>query len=128
MHFTSYSELHPHIAFMQSSVRDFYYLEKTIKTASQPDSPTILFCYLQLTESYAKKRTKDLQIQIYTHTLDLLLDVFCDTYLAKHWRELCLNNCYKPLTALNKLAESDAEKKYVRQQYEKFRTLSHYFN
>ena len=52
--------------------------------------------------------------QMYQGQFRLLLDVICDNLIPEHWRQLCLDNIYRPLTELNRISHCDMSKKRLR--------------
>lgn len=123
----SYNELIRQLSSTQSDIADFSTFGKIVRQGHHPDSPELLTRYLEVGRCYAANKSKSLQIKIYTSTLDTLLDTICDHCIALQWRQLCLNNCYRPLSILETLLTSDQEKHQLQQQYYKLSTLSHYF-
>ena len=106
---------------------EFTLLEKKILNGEQPDSPLILTRYLEIADEQATQLSRVHRIQTHSRTLDTLLEAICDNCLPKQWRCHCLNHCYRPLFAIQHLITNDAERDYLREQYQKLRTLSHYF-
>ena len=123
----SYDELIKQLSSPRSDMVDFSTLGKIVRQGHHPDSPELLTRYLEVGRYYAENKSKSLQIKIYISTFDTLLDTICDHCIALHWRQLCLNNCYRPLSILGTLLTSGQEKNYLQQQYYKLSTLSHYF-
>ncbi|MFT5422242.1 MAG: hypothetical protein ACI9D5_003010 [Candidatus Endobugula sp.] len=124
----SYNELISQLSNSQADIAEFSTLEKIVRQGHQPDSPKLLTRYLEIGRSYAVHKPQYLQIKIYTAILDTLLDTICDHCIAVQWRQLCLDNCYRPLSILETLITNDQEKHHLQQQYYKLRTLSHYFH
>jgi hypothetical protein len=57
----------------------------------------------------------------------LLLEVITDTLLPSHWRELCLDNIYRPLIELNRLSTCQSTKKQLRHLWLELNITSNYF-
>jgi len=124
----SYDALMNQLSNNQAEIAEFSTLEKIVRQGHQPDSPKLLKRYLDIGCNYAVHKPTSLQIKIFNSILDTLLDTVCDHCIALQWRQLCLNNCYRPLSTLETLITNDQEKHLLKQQYYKLRTLSHYFH
>jgi hypothetical protein len=124
----SYNELIHQLSNSKADIDEFNMLKKIVRQGQQPDSPKLLTRYLEIGRDYAAHKPKCLQIEIYTSILDTLLDAICDHCIALQWRQLCLDNCYRPLSTLATLITNDKDKYHLQQQYYKLRTLSHYFH
>jgi hypothetical protein len=123
----SYNELIRQFSSTHADIAVFNSLGDIVRQGQLPDSPELLTHYLEIGRCYAANKSKSLQIEIYTSTLDTLLDTICDDCVALQWRQLCLDSCYRPLSILEKLLTSDQEKSHLQQQYYKLSALSHYF-
>ena len=123
----SYNELIRQLSSAQADIAVFKSVGEIVRQGQLPDSPELLTHYLEIGRCYAANKSKSLQIKIYTSILDTLLDTICDHCIAVQWRQLCLDNCYRPLLILETLVISDQEKNHLQQQYYKLRALSHYF-
>lgn len=99
---------------------DLAQMEYAVKYAIFPDSPTILYVYLDAIDMVAKRQSSSNRLVIYAGLLDTLLEIYSDDCLPLQWRELCLNHCYRPLAAMKKIAKTNHDKKYFRMQYQKF--------
>lgn len=58
----------------------------------------------------------------------LLLDVVCDNLLPEHWRKLCLDNIYRPLTELNRISVCEPSKDRLRHLWLELNITSQYFH
>ena len=123
----SYNELIRQLSSAQADGAVFKSVGEIVRQGQLPDSPELLTHYLEIGRCYAANKSKSLQIKIYTSILDTLLDTICDHCIAVQWRQLCLDNCYRPLSILETLVISDQEKNHLQQQYYKLSALSHYF-
>jgi hypothetical protein len=66
--------------------------------------------------------------QMYQGQFRLLLDVICDNLIPEHWRQLCLDNIYRPLTELNRISHCDMSKKRLRYLWLELNITSQYFH
>ncbi|WP_256582285.1 FagA protein [Pseudomonas sp. MYb185] len=56
-------------------------------------------------------------------TLNLMLDSACDPALPWHWRNLCLDNAYRSLYALEHLADGPAQQQMLNRLRNRLATL-----
>ena len=106
----------------------FFNLESAVRYAQQPDDPCLVSRYLESATKLAQAETSaGEKRRVFYRVLRTLLDTICDTYLPKHWRDICLDQVYRPLSALDRLADSNKEQDKIRLFRYELRTLSHYF-
>ncbi|TQV87133.1 hypothetical protein [Aliikangiella coralliicola] len=105
----------------------FKTLETIIRYGKQPNSPTLLYHYLRLGEQQAKTKSEFAERQMYLGMFNTLMNTICDTCVAYHWRNLCLDHVYKPLFLIERLIKTQADQRQVKQLYRELKTLSHYF-
>ena len=89
-------------------------LENCVRRGKKPDSPELLYSYLEL---HAKKLPQvGVQAsQAYlTAMIDLLLETICDPLVPYQWRALCLDNIHKPLFDLSNLPKTDKNRRILR--------------
>lgn len=77
-----------------------------IRTAAEPDSPSLLTDWFEL-DQCDEQQSIQTQREHFESQFRLLLDTVSDELLPSQWRCTCLNNIYRPLKALNKLANSE---------------------
>ena len=56
----------------------------------------------------------------------LLIDTIADELLPAHWRRQCLDNIYRPLQALQRIADSAHNQQQVLTLTHELRVISHY--
>ncbi len=86
------------------SLPDFLYLEvlkRKIRRAEEPDNPQLLKEYFSLEQKLETPTRLDGLLRL-LHQCKLLLDTIEDKTLPPHWRELCLNQVYKPIARLDR--------------------------
>lgn len=112
----------------QPLIRRWSLYGRMIRSAHEPDNPSLLQEYLADGERIASKRDVD-ERDIYSEEFRLLLDTVSDLCLPQHWRSLCLDYIYRPLNALNTLSQGNAlAKKQVRAMEYELSIISHYFS
>jgi hypothetical protein len=106
----------------------YYELEHIIRHGKQPDNPILLNMYLEMTHNKVQKKlANQCKRNVLVRALRTLLDTICDTYVAYHWRQVCLDNIYKPQLSLDRLCNSEQNRiDNLRFRYE-LTALSHYF-
>lgn len=107
---------------------DYDTLERMIRNGQQPDHPCLLERYLNMCEARAGAyQPVTEQRAAHIRTFNILLETICDTCIATHWRALCLDQIYKPLFAIDRLASTQTDKTFVRKLHSNLSVLSHYF-
>lgn len=113
---------------MATSLIEFFRIESAVRYGQQPDNPNVLSTYLAMSSRISSKQTNRLvKRAVHFRVAGTLLDTVCDTYVARHWRDLCLDNIYKPIFAAEQLAISEKEKHQVRRFQHELNTLGNYF-
>lgn len=105
----------------------FSVLEQTIQGGQCADSPEVLYHYLNLTEEYAERLNITDATLLHQRVFNVLLDTVCDTSLAPHWRQTCLDKVYLPLSHLKHLIVTYQDAKNYFKMEHNLRILSHYF-
>ncbi len=101
-------------------------LQRQVRYGTSPDDPNILESYLrssELSASYSKKLAKLKSRK----ALNTLVETICDDLVPNHWRELCLNNLYRPLASLYKLAKNEEERSLLNKEHYRISVLCNYF-
>jgi len=107
---------------------DYNTLECMIRNGHQPDNPCLLDRYLALGEARAATNLPATeQRAVHMRTFNTLLETICDSCIATHWRVLCLDQIYKPLIAMERLASTQTDRTRVRTLHNDLSVLSHYF-
>jgi len=101
-------------------------IAEQIRHGKQPNRCDLIDKYLELTNALCKKQPLSQQQLIHTKVFKLLLNTMSDSLVVEHWRLLCLNNLYKPLFALKRLAQSKADKAHVDMLLQEYARMSHY--
>lgn len=105
----------------------FSVLEQTIQAGQCADSPDVLYYYLNVTEEYAERLSINDAVRLHQRVFYVLLDTVCDTSLALHWRQTCLDKVYLPLSHLKHLIVSYQDARNYFKMEHNLRILSHYF-
>jgi|GEM_PF-1094901 len=84
-------------------------LQEKVRYGLEPDNPRLLQEVFGLveetTDGYAKKSIKILNWSIF----ELLLESIKDKSVPSNWRMMCLDNAYRPLRNLYKMAETNRD-------------------
>lgn len=94
-------------------------LRLQVRTADAEDSPEVLSRYLNI----EAPTNHDEQWQHYFDQLTLLIETISDVSLPAHWRELCTNNIYRPLSRLMPLATTKERHDEIRKFFNQIRAL-----
>ncbi|MCC2608207.1 hypothetical protein [Planctobacterium marinum] len=106
----------------------FSAMEKEIRHGLQPDNPALLDAYIAMADKLVEESNCQQQkINILHRVADNLLEVICDTYLAEHWRHCCLDVIYKPMLALEQLANCEGRRRQVLRLQREVNCLGQYF-
>lgn len=107
-------------------------IRKKIHYAEDKENPELVLFWLTaeqtlFTGSYFSGDNAARQ-KMYQDQFRLLLDVICDNLIPLHWRQLCLDNIYRPLTELNRVSHCAASKKKLRHLWLELNITSQYFH
>jgi hypothetical protein len=105
----------------------FSVLEQTIQAVQCADSPELLYYYLNLTEEYAERLDITDAVLLHQRVFNVLLDTVCDTNIAHHWRQTCLDKVYLPLSNLKRLIVTYQDARNYFKMEHSLRVLSYYF-
>lgn len=111
----------------QSNSRELNKLELDIRYACTPDEPRVLHGYLNRLETEAASSSPSKKRAIYQRAYELLIETISDSLLPWHWRVLCLDQMYRPLCALEKLANSPQRRREQAKRQASFTAISHFF-
>ncbi|MCV6610377.1 MAG: hypothetical protein OIF55_06375 [Amphritea sp.] len=103
-------------------------LENSVRHATDPDQPGNISRYLTKMEACAEQaQTLSDQRSIYLRAYKTLLETVCDSLIDRHWRVNCLNQIYRPIFAMKRLASTPTDKAQIRTLRAELARLSHYF-
>jgi hypothetical protein len=97
-----------------------------IRYALDENNPGLVELWLSMEESL-KGRSIASSWLLYSAQYKLLIEVLSDDLLPKHWRVCCLDNIYKPLSSLGRIAINEAQRQQLNKFYYELRVISHYF-
>ena len=107
-------------------------IRQKVRYAEDEDNPQLLSFWLLAEQTLFTGSVtcadEDARWQMHQGQFRLLLDVICDNLLPEHWRQLCLDNIYRPLTDLNRLSQCDTSKDRLRHLWLELNITSQYFN
>ncbi len=98
-----------------------------IRNGSEPDNPTLFFLWF----NYEEKLLSDdnclkFQRSIYESQFNLLLDAVIDELVPKRWRCQCLDQIYRPLTALKRISNNKESESQIKRLLYELSVTSHY--
>lgn len=94
-------------------------LRNKIRYGSEPDNPSLITLWLiQENEFISTDISLEENWQRHESQFRLLLETVVDELVPSHWRCLCLDYIYKPLSSLQRLSTTDSTSK-------KFHSLMH---
>ena len=107
-------------------------IRQKVRYAEDEDNPQLLSFWLMAEQTLFTG--SDLHVDdaarwhMYQGQFRLLLDAICDNLLPEHWRQLCLDNIYRPLTDLSRISECEASKGRLRRLWLELNVTSQYFH
>lgn len=106
-------------------------IRQKVRYAHDENNPQLLTFWLTAEQSLFTSsnmgKDDDARWLMYQGQFRLLLDVICDNLISDHWRQLCLDNIYRPLTELNRISQSEERKKRLRHLWFELNITSQYF-
>lgn len=102
-------------------------LELAIRSGQYPDSPNLLYYYLNFGKDYADSWAEPSRHKVYERLFNTLIDAISDPLVAVQWRQLCLDNINRPLIELDKLAKTTMARKLLRRRYAELTLLANYY-
>ncbi|MEO0421960.1 MAG: hypothetical protein AAF184_06475 [Pseudomonadota bacterium] len=103
---------------MRASPPAPFSLEAAVRFGSHPDDPQLLYAYLSLCDEIGAW-------QVYLRAHRIMLAIIVDPKVPRHWRWLCLDHAYRPLSGLYRLARSEEERETLRQCNHELSLSSH---
>jgi len=100
-------------------------LNHVVRWGSSPNHPCLLEEWLELTTPSHKTTVLDKRNRLLKQ-YQTLLDALADECVPLHWRQLCLNNIYRPLLVLEQLADCQLSHAQIRALYHELRLISDY--
>jgi hypothetical protein len=100
-------------------------LSQKIRFAMEPDNPVLINQFLNF-KLNASTPSKVFYREQLLAQFQLLIDTIADELLPAHWRRQCLDNIYRPLHALQRIADSSHSQQQVLTLTHELRIISHY--
>lgn len=100
-------------------------LNHVVRWGSSPNHPCLLEEWLELTTPDHQAELMQSRNQL-LNQYQVLPEALADECVPLHWRQLCLNNIYRPLLALEQLADCQVSHAQVRALYHELRVISDY--
>ncbi len=101
-------------------------LRYKIRYAKEENNPSLLSLWFSMEDSVMNDNSLECW-KLYCAQFKLLIDTLSDDLLPQHWRMNCLNNIYKPLCSLQRIAISSDQLKHLNQLYYELRVVSNFF-
>ena len=101
-------------------------LRHKIRDGEEVNNPALILTWFSM-EASMIGTCEQAAWSLYVAEYRLLLDTLSDEMLESHWRLWCLDNIYKPLTALSRLVDGDAQKQELGRLFHELRVTSHFF-
>ena len=89
-------------------------LEECVRLGKNPDSPDLLYTYLDLYKKQLSQAEVEASQAYLTRIIDLLIDTICDPLVPYQWRALCLDNIHKPVFDLSNLPGTEDNRTILR--------------
>jgi hypothetical protein len=107
-------------------------LRQKVRYAEDQYNPQLLALWLTeekiLFDTSDEQGSDDAHWRIYQGQFILLLDAICDTLLPEHWRQLCLDNIYRPLINLNRISQCESSQQRLRNLWLELKMSGQHFN
>jgi hypothetical protein len=101
-------------------------LSQKIRFAMEPNNPLLINQFLNFKLNVSTPNKVFYREQLLAQ-FQLLIDTIADELLPAHWRRQCLDNIYRPLHALHRIADGTQSKQQVLALTHELRVISHYF-
>ncbi|NTS75784.1 hypothetical protein HR060_02800 [Catenovulum sp. SM1970] len=89
-------------------------LKRKIRFGSEANNPALLALWFTQEESVMDGQSLANKRVIYIGQFRLLLEAVVDELVPRHWRQACLDQIYKPLSALQRLVTSDESEQQLK--------------
>ena len=107
-------------------------IRQKVRYAEDEDNPQLLSLWLMAEQTLFTESDFNADYgarwQLYHGQFRLLLDAICDNLLPEHWRQLCLDNIYRPLTDLSRISQCEKSKDNLRSLWLELNITSQYFH
>jgi len=103
-------------------------LKDKIRYAKEPDNPMLISLWLSAEECHQNIDHAKINRQSrYQEQFYLLLEAFADELNPAHWRCICLDNIYKPICSLQRIAKNEQEQIQIKKLLHELSLTSQYF-
>lgn len=103
-------------------------LKDKIRYAKEPDNPMLISLWFSVEESHRDIGNEDEDLQHhYQRQFYLLLEAVADELNPAHWRRVCLDNIYKPICSLQRIAKNEISQKQVKKLLQELTATCQYF-
>ncbi|NQZ31124.1 MAG: hypothetical protein HRU06_07595 [Oceanospirillaceae bacterium] len=101
-------------------------LRHKIRYALEEDNPGLVTLWLSMEDSVKSAEISSCW-HLYCAQYKLLIDTLSDDLLPKHWRVCCLDNIYRPLSSLQRIAITHDQRQHLNKLYYELRVISLFF-
>ena len=101
-------------------------LRHKIRYALEEDNPALVTLWLSMEDSIKSAEASSCW-QLYCAQYQLLIDTLSDDLLPTHWRVCALDNIYRPLCSLQRIATSQKQCQHLNKLYYELRVTSNFF-
>jgi len=103
-------------------------LKDKIRYAKEPDNPMLISLWLSAEDSKQDIGYEELNLQShYQEQFYLLLETIADELIPVHWRRTCLDNIYKPICSLQRIAKNEKQQTQVQTLLHELSLTAQYF-
>lgn len=99
-------------------------LAHKIRQGSEPDNPALIHLWLSCQQT--QNQSIDKLRASHTAQFRLLLETVLDELVPAHWRRICLDNIYLPLSTLKKLSNNESSEQHLRSLFNELAISTRY--
>lgn len=100
-------------------------LREKVRYATEEDNPGLVLLWLSAEET-SLNNDIDAARALFQAQYQLLLDTLADDLIPSHWRLWCLDNIYRPLQGLSRLAGTAKQQAHLRSLLVELRLTTQY--
>ena len=111
---------------MKEEIKRLY---QYIRYGHEPDNPMLLNDYFRCS-NHDINAEKDVvrKRELYESQYNLLISTVCDRGVPKHWKEICLDYVYRPLSKLYEIADNEESLYKVSLMFCELQNIEQYFH
>ncbi|OUS26943.1 hypothetical protein A9Q99_17170 [Gammaproteobacteria bacterium 45_16_T64] len=91
-------------------------LRGKVREGTEPENPLLIALWLNMENEGENESSLSIvtRREMYVAQFQLLLDVVVDDLVPGHWRRLCLDHIYQPLSSLKKISDGEHSEQKIR--------------